>query len=239
MDITYTLFDALRSFDNSRRANREEYLSFLKRQERFKGSEGYNKDKAAAAAKRQQADDAARKEAAEKIDACIKQMRENVGKMALVPPTAEQVNILQVLNMRTSMTRQQLDMAAQAMDGNSLCLSALNDIADKHFPKTNVKGSPMDSRYHSNYMKYARDLGGEAVESYVNSIVSACKDILKSPVQNAIVEHARMQRNMYGTEFDIDSLPQRKELTSERGFFGDIVPEEHYAKFMQAVNGKN
>ena len=238
MDITYTLFDALRTFDNLRRQNRQDYLNFIKAHERFKGSEGYNKDKAAAAQKRQQADDAARKAAAEKIDACIKQMRENIGKMALAAPTAEMVNILQILNMKTSMTKGELDAAAQAMNGNSLALSALNDIADKHFPKTDVKGLPLDKRYHTNYMQYAQGLGGDLAGRYLDSIIHECKEILKSPVKSHIVENARIQQSRYGTAYDIDDLPQRGELVSERGFFGDIVPETDYAQFMQAANGK-
>ncbi len=67
MDLTYNVFDALRSFDNLRRANREEYLRWAKANEQYKGSEGYSKERAAAERKRKQADDAARETAAKKM----------------------------------------------------------------------------------------------------------------------------------------------------------------------------
>lgn len=245
MDITYTLFDTLRTFDNLRRQNRQEYLNFMKQHERFKGSEGYEKDKATAAQKRQQADDAARKTATAKIDECIKQMRENIGKRAISAPTAEMVNILQILNMKTSMTRPMLDAAARAMNGNSLCLSALNDIAAKHEQKTGLNPrtakpgeSPKKFVSFPDYMQYATDLGGDKASRYIDNVVSSCREILKSPVKSFLLDNAQRQERMYGTKYDIDDLPQRGELVSERGFFGDIVPENDYAGFMQAVNGK-
>lgn len=242
MDITYNLFDAMRTFDNLRRANRQEYLNYKKSHEVYKGSAGYDSDMAAAAEKRKNADDAARKVAAEKVNECLRQMQENIGKIPAPAITADMVNILQVLNMKTTMTREQLDMAARSMNGNGLCLSALNDIADKHFPKTgiNTPGNvPLDSRFHENYVaKYATGYTAEMAAASLNEVAAGCKDTLQYAVNPGVLRGAEIHARKYGGEVDIDSLPQRGELVSERAFFGQYVPENVYAKFMQAVNGK-
>lgn len=238
MSLSYDLFDALRSFDNVRRLNREEYLKWAKAHEQYKGSEGYSKDRAEAERKRKAADDSAREAAEKKIFDCLKRMKENAGSVALVPPTPEQIAILQVLSMRTSMTRAELESAAQSMNGNALCLSALNDIADKHFPKTDTKNVPLDMRYHNNYLKYAKGMSSGAVEKTLEDIAYGIRDILKSPVKAHILERAEINKNKFGNKYHIDDLPQREELVSERQFYNDYVSAEQYDDFMKAVNGQ-
>lgn len=121
MDYVYNLFDALRSFDNRRRYNRKTYDEYVKSQERFKGSEGYQKDVADAAARRKAADDESRATAVKTINDCLQKMRENAGQLTIEAPTAEMVHMLTVLNMKTRENRpskQLLDMIAQSMNGN-------------------------------------------------------------------------------------------------------------------------
>lgn len=249
MDLTYTLFDALRSFDNVRRENRQQYLNWLKANERFKGSPGYSADRAAAEKKRKAADDAAREPAAKTINECLRKMQENsksAGCRALKAPTAEQVNILTVLNMKSSMTEQMLNRAALAMNGNGLCLSALNDIAAKHEQKTGLSPrtakpgeQPKDIITFPDYMQYSNDLTDTAIENSLKAIVDAAKAILRSPVDQSVLSRAEAQKARYGTAFHIDDLEQRGELVSERAFYSGLIqPAEQYDAFMQAVNGK-
>lgn len=233
MSLSYSLFDALRTFDNFRREARTEYEDFRRRNERFRGSSGYAADMKAAAAKRKSATDFAREKASEKINEYIAQMRANAGKVAITPPTPEQVSILQVLSMKQKVPKQELDRAAQSMNGNSFALSALNDIADKHY----YPGSP-EGNYHTNYLVNATDLSDTAVENYLRSIVNACRDRLKTSATKAALEGAVFQWNTHGISYDEDNLPQKKELVSERGFYGEIIPESHYDAFMKAVNGE-
>lgn len=235
--VTYELFTALRSFDNRRRYNRTTYLDFVKSQERFKGSAGYQKDIAAAAEKRKAADAEARAAAATVINECLQKMQAKAGQLALEAPTAEMVNILQVLNMKTRENRpskQLLDMAAQAMNGNYLALSALDDLADRFYPKTNVKGQP--DRFHPNYSARATGINAETISKGIENISAAVKEILNSPVDSAFVNQARMREHKYGAAFNIDDLPQRKELSDEREFYQGIIPAAQYDLFMKAVN---
>lgn len=237
MSFTSDLFYELKRFDDVRRGNRDEYLKWLKAHEGYRGSEQFSKERAAAERKRKQADDEARETAAKKIDGCIKAMRENLSKVQLKPPTPEQVSILQVLSMRTTITMPELDRAAQSMNGNPLCLAVVNDLADKFFPKISADGKPAKT-FHENYLKYADDLEAVKADAYLNSIVHEVKEILRSPVKNHILAHAQVQKNVHGVNFHIDDLPQREPLVSDDAFYREIVPAEQIDNFLKQVNGK-
>ena len=241
MDLTYTLFDALRSFDNRRRYNRKTYDEYVKSQQRFKGSEGYQKDVSDAAARRKAADDEARATAAKTINDCLQRMRKNAGQLSIEAPTTEMVNILQVLNMKTRANRpskQMLDMIAQSMNGNYLALSALDDLADRFYPKTDVKGKPLEDRFHPNYAALATGINADQINRILDGITAGAKDILNSPVNSSFIDQARMRQARYGAAFNIDDLPQREPLTDERNFFGSFIPADQYEQFMQAVKDK-
>ena len=239
MDYAYTLFDALRSFDNRRRYNRKTYDEYVKSHERFKGSEGYQKEVADAAARRKAADDESRAAAAKTINDCLQKMRENAGQLTIEAPTAEMVNMLTVLNMKTRENRpskQLFDMVAQSMNGNYLALSALNDIADKFYPKTDVKGK-LD-RFHPDYTALATGINSEQINKILKDIADGASEILDSPVKSVFIDQAKIRQNKYGAAFSVDDLPQREPLTDERAFYGDYVPAEKYDLFMQAVKDK-
>lgn len=239
MDHVYNLFDALRSFDNRRRYNRKTYDEYVKSHERFKGSEGYQKDVADAAARRKAADDESRATAVKTINDCLQKMRENAGQLTIEAPTAEMVNMLTVLNMKTREnrpSRQLFDMVAQSMNGNYLALSALNDIADKFYPKTDVKGKA--ERFHSDYTALATGINSEQINKILKDIADGAREILDSPVKSVFIDQAKIRQNKYGAAFSVDDLPQREPLTDERAFYGNYVPAEKYELFMQAVKDK-
>lgn len=236
---TNDLFTALKSFDTRRRNNRNIYLEYVESQERYKGSKAYEENIAAAAAKRKADDDEARTAAATVINECLQKMQAKAGQLALEAPTAEMVNILQVLNMRSmenKPSRVMLDMAAQSMGSNLLALSTLDSIADKFYPKTDVHGKP-EERFHKNYSAMATGINPEQISNIFRNITEAVKEILDSPVNSVFIDHARQRERAYGNKFDIDSLPQRKEL-DEREFYQGIIPADLYSEFMKAVNGQ-
>ena len=236
---TNDLFTALKSFDNRRRNNRNIYLEYVESQERYKGSKAYDENIAAAAAKRKADDDEARKAAEETISDCLRKMQENAGHIALEAPTADMVAILQTLSMRSKEnkpSRVMLDMAAQSMNGNMLALTTLDDIADKFYPKTDIHGKP-EERFHANYSAMATGINPVQISNILRSIGVAVKEILDSPVNSVFIDHARQRERAYGNKFDIDALPQRKEL-DEREFYQGIIPADLYSEFMKAVNGQ-
>ena len=123
------------------------------------------------------------------------------------------------------------------MNGNYLALSALNDIADKFYPKTDVKGKP-EERFHPDYTALATSINSEQIEKILKNIVDGAREILDSPVKSIFIDQARERQRKYGAAFSVDDLPQREPLTDERAFYGNYVPAEKYDLFMQAVKDK-
>ncbi len=76
--------------------------------------------------------DALRADCAESIDAALKSMQDALSHRAIVPPTPEQVAILQVLQMRDKLDERELEQAAVAVSGNPLCIGIVDELAKKH-----------------------------------------------------------------------------------------------------------
>lgn len=223
MSLTTELFRALRDFDDTRRGNRDIFLRYKEARKQYRGSEGYNRDMKEAEEKRRRDDETARKEAVNTINSILRKMQENAGKRPLTPPTSEQLAILQVLSMRDTVSKAELDRASVNMAGNALALSALNGIAEKHFPMG-----------HTNYASMASELDTKRIDNLLRAVSARAGEILKSPVKKSALTGARAQ---HGMVFDEDTLPQREPLTTERDFYRDAVPDEVYAEFESVVNG--
>lgn len=67
------------------------------------------------------------------LNLILKDKCERLERFYLIPPTMEQVNTLQLLNMRKSVSREEIRLLASAWVGNYQSLAALSDIA-----KTNL-----------------------------------------------------------------------------------------------------
>ena len=234
MSLSFDLYYAMKQFDDNRRERREKYLSRMKAIEGYKGSEGYTAEKKKAIEERQKADDIEREKCKQVVRDCLMQMRKNASKMPLTPPTAEQLAILQTLSLKKNLTRQELDRASVSMNGNSLALSALNDIADRFF---NADNPDIHKRSHTNYLTLSAELSNEATETIINSIERYCNDVLRSPVKHTALIGADFNRNKHGTAVDYDALPQRMPMISESSFYDNVVPQSGYNEFMKAVNG--
>lgn len=102
--------------------------------EKFKGSNGYQPelDKLNANWKREL--DALRAEHRPLLVAPLAAMREEVAKKQgdLVVPDQRQLVMLQILNMKSTVSRSELDRAAAALQGCPMGLSVLDDLAVKH-----------------------------------------------------------------------------------------------------------
>jgi len=108
------------------------YEKAVKRLEPFKGSEGYNQEMQAVQAQRESDVRQMREIYLKQFRETAEKMREAVNCRPLVPPTPEQAALLNVLQMRQSLSRDELERAAQQMGGCSAALAVLDDLAQKH-----------------------------------------------------------------------------------------------------------
>lgn len=140
------------------------YDKAVKRLEAFKGSAGY---------------DQGIKEAHAKMETDVRQMRETylaqfreaTEKMRLsansrpfVAPTPEQAALLSVLQMRTSLGRDELERAARQMDGCPIALSVLDDLAKKH----EVRG-----------VRFNRELTADNLQGKIDTLDRAALELIR------------------------------------------------------------
>ena len=230
MSLTNDLYIVLKRFDDLRRAERETFLKKVDGLSRYRNSEGYREEIEAAFSKRKAATDAAKEKAAAEINEILNKMRENCQKIGFKAPSSESVAILQLLSMRKTVTREELDRAARCMEGNRLCLRSLNEIADRHFHVGSPKGQT-----HPDYEGMATDISPEKADALVIDVSKAIRDILKSPVKKSVLQGAIYNKNQHGIDYQEDDLPQREPLDYGE-FYKSVVPENMLPAFERAVN---
>lgn len=108
------------------------YDDALQGLERYKGSAAYDQEARAAEATRDNTASALRDSFWKDIREVTAAMRDAAKNRPLVPPTSEQAALLNVLQMRKSVSRDELDRAARQMEGCPAALAVLADLAEKH-----------------------------------------------------------------------------------------------------------
>ena len=104
--------------------------------ERYKGSAGYEKEKAEAEKARDAAITALQTEYRDKFNGILKGMRESATTRSMTPPTQEQLALLQALKMRDKISRDELEQAGRTLKDSPVCLSVLQEIAQNLMEKT-------------------------------------------------------------------------------------------------------
>lgn len=105
------------------------YDKAVKRLEPFKGSDGYNQGMQEAQAQREASVRQMRETYVKQFREVPAKMRDSVSHRPLIAPTTEQTALLGVLQMRQSLGKDELERAAQQMDGCSVALAVLDDLA--------------------------------------------------------------------------------------------------------------
>lgn len=111
---------------------RDEYLRKLEKLEQFKGSAGYEEQKRALDKERESAMAAARSETAASMESALASMRKEASKRKTPPPKRENLELLQLLKMRESLSEDDIRHAANTMEGDPSSLAVLDDLAKKN-----------------------------------------------------------------------------------------------------------
>ena len=98
----------------------------------YTGSPRYMEDVKAIERERTAEIAALRADCSESFDTCIENMELHAQSRPAVPPTEEQMRLLQVLKLKSNITRDDLTHAAHSMGDCSLALSVLEEIATAH-----------------------------------------------------------------------------------------------------------
>lgn len=222
--LTFDLAHSIMRFMEARSEAREAYLLTCRRLEQARGSQLYSDGVKAAADKRAATVREAQHRARAEATAIFEKMRKNASSISASPPSADQLALLEVLKMRETIDREELDEAAAAMAGCSMGLAVIDDLAAKN-------------RLFSNYAQtMSTKLSRATAEAMINEVERNINKMLADEIgaTPAAAQYAEYRKMMYGESTDPDSLPQVQPYPDEFAFL-EAVGIEDFDKFSAAV----
>ena len=208
---------------------REIWASFdqgMKELEPMKGSRHYTERSEELTTERDNAIDDLQNEFRNEFSLTIEGMRRSVVERPAIPPTADQLAILQTLTLRKEVGVEDLEMAERSMSGNDFALAALQDIAV-------AKG------VHYRIPTTKKDL----ILRHIDDLADSASRLLKLEKPDSRRERlAAAHRNRYEKHvFDptvFESFWADQDVSGEDealNLFGGIAPDQ-IADFKEAVN---
>lgn len=205
-----TLFYAIDRLMKARKDAHENYAADRVKYEAMKGSDYYNEQMKQAAQKR---DTTIREEKArcfDVVNATLKRMQDAIKTQKMLPPTEEQLRILQTLKMRDKVSSDELDAAANAMDGTGSGLAVIAEIAQKNG--------------HLDWNKYHAMTTDALPVSVAQELLKNVADISRAIINNdsgrdraALLAH-NYHVEHYGGSRSVEHLPAEKMSTSPSDF---------------------
>ena len=227
MNNTYTLYDTVVTFQRRQREAYDAYIEAMKGLESAKGSQYYDDRQKEAMSKRKAAEEEARKEARYWLKKTVDEMAAANHVRKAIPPTADQLAVLQAMKMRTDISDDELEQIANAMEGNSMGLGIVNDFAREVYSRrekgTNA-ANPHPHGFPKNYLSMARDsYPVKDMDQEIRNIASACSQIIESDGANRIRGMTTdIHNKQYGTTVDRDTLAREAIPTSESAFYENL-----------------
>jgi hypothetical protein len=208
---TTRLYNAVSAFVQARADAREEFQVMARRYERARGSQMYTDEMSKARKKREEAIAAAQTAARQEIRETLQAMAEKASKIKMLPPTEEQLRILQLLSMKETITAAECAGAANAMEGNAAALSLLDELANKA------------GVLHSPYAKSqsVKSYDPETARQTIKELGAACYEIIEntSGAKKPALLAKQWHQNKFGGTFDPDELPQEEPYKDEDDFY--------------------
>lgn len=196
----------------------DEYNTTMTRAAPYRGSEAYRKIETDATAKRD-ADILALKQACwPRFQSIISDMRTAAASRPMIPPTPSQEAILRTLQMRTTLTVDELKMAENSLKSCPIALSVLDDIANAHNIHRVVVRSELSSA----------DIAG-----HIDALERSAQNLLSGG--NARLERERADMAELLTEYGAFAYSV---TADEWGRQSAAVPVDTVAKFSEIVDGE-
>ena len=156
----------------------------------------------------------------------IEGMRQSVNTRPATPPSADQLAILQALNMRQKVSVEELKMAEQSMNGNDLALSTLQDLAAAKGVHYRIPTTKKDL-----ILRHIDDLADSASRLLKLEKPDSRRERLETAHRNRYEKHV-YDHDVFSS-FWQDQDPQSED--EALNLFGGIAPDQ-IADFKEAVN---
>ena len=215
MQNTTKLYELINHFMVERAEAREEFLLMKRRYAKAAGSDFYTETMEAARKKREDRVNAAQTAARQAMAEVVQAMTEKADSISMNPPTEEQLRILSLLKMRDTLTKGELDSAANSLKDNAAALAVLDELAKKH-----------EILSPSYIGKAEGKLTVDQGKSVLGSIVKACNQIIENRTGASRLQtmaetyHAQL----YGGSPDPDTFNQEPLFEDEEAFYQKVSP---------------
>ena len=225
---TELFFKTVKKFQDGRNDINSTYEKRMKELERTKGSQYYVDESAKAQTARDNALKALKAECGESLNSTLERMARTNRQRPMKAPTAEELNILQLLKLKDNISEQELESAAIALKGNPTCLSALTEIGRK-------------AGYLRGYNHYAesKEMSIEETEGALRQLAKNVNDFLEFDTKKTARIAEKYQRDHYG-KGESRPLPKREPFSDLRGAMKQLLPsmnEDRLESFYNAVDG--
>ena len=153
-------------------------------------------------------------------------MRASVDEGPAIPPSGDQLAILQALNMREKISIEELKMAERSMNGNDLALSTLQDLAAAKGVHYRIPTTKKDL-----ILRHIDDLADSASRLLKLEKPDSRRERLETAHRNRYEKHV-YDHDVFSS-FWQDQDPQSED--EALNLFGGIAPDQ-IADFKEAVN---
>lgn len=144
---------AVKDFSKEYAKINSEFSAVEEKIRKYSGSAGYEEDLKRAEQDRQAKITELKKQTAEKLNAALAGMRTHVETLKMVPPSADVVNILRVLQMRERLTESEIRTAYQSCKESGVAVAMLQELARKHGIVISLRSDNLDGSTAGNLVE--------------------------------------------------------------------------------------
>lgn len=228
MSLSDELYTDALHFQNERKAIVDKYEATLKDLENKKGSVYYTEQRKKAEAEKT----AALNDTTDKYRGFIvndlKRMKETNSKRGVAAPSEEEIRIITALKAREKVSDRELELIANSVRDNALCLAVVGEVAQKQGYMRNFS-----SLYEGT------DYPVETTDATIDSIDHEIADFLKYDTKDAARIAAEYDARMHGIKIDYSELPKRDLFDSKEAFYSQMggLKGNNLKLFCAAVDG--
>jgi hypothetical protein len=132
MNYLSHIYTYAKKLQEARQAANKEYNDRMKALSAYVGSKGYAEDAEKAANKRDKAINEVKDLYVKELRFGLERMRQNIAKRPLTPPKPENMMLIQALQSREKITRDEFKQAANTCEGDPVSLGLLTELYHKY-----------------------------------------------------------------------------------------------------------
>lgn len=215
-------FEAVKGYRSGLRDIWGKHDADMRRLEQYKGSKGYEKEVKDLVKGRKSAVEALQREYVKRFSSILSGMRESATSRPMIAPTPEELALLQALKMREKISVDELEQAARTLKKNPICLSVLDEIAEKN----EIRGVHYGAESTASVMEHIDSLAESAKRICA---LDKCDSRQEMVARASIYSPEHTENALYSFQVDRDFISEEDALA----YLGGV---NNTQAFREAVN---